>query len=432
VEASVRYVTVADPKREAADPDPATPGVPSARRNAAGRGEGAADRSRGGRVLLVDDDSLILLMLSRVLAHAGHTVETARDGVAALKLLEGRSYDVVVSDLNMPSLDGIALLRALRARGDQIPVFLMTGSPGLPSAMEAVEYGAKKYLVKPVQPQVLEECVTEAIATRRAHANPQNGAPNAPKAEPHKSYTQGRKDLDELYKRFTRALDNAWIAFQPIVRLSTREVFAYEALVRTREKGLSHPLQLLNAAERLDRVFELGRSLRGKVIDAAAAAPEGSLLLVNLHAFDLWDEELYDPRSPLASLSSRVVLEVTERHSLECVDDVRERAGRLRKLGFRIAIDDLGAGYAGLSSFTLLEPEVIKIDMALSRKVHAETRQQVLVRSLIRLGADLKSHVIAEGVETREERDTLVDLGCDLMQGFFFAKPGRGFPTPKW
>jgi EAL domain-containing protein (putative c-di-GMP-specific phosphodiesterase class I) len=104
------------------------------------------------------------------------------------------------------------------------------------------------------------------------------------------------------------------------------------------------------------------------------------------------------------------------------------RASRLRKLGYRIAIDDLGAGYAGLNYFAQLTPEVVKIDMALVRNIDRETIKQRLVGSLVNLCRGLDMLVVAEGVETADECNTIVELGCDLLQGYLFARPGRPFP----
>ena len=104
----------------------------------------------------------------------------------------------------------------------------------------------------------------------------------------------------------------------------------------------------------------------------------------------------------------------------------------LRYMGFRIAVDDLGAGAAGLSSFARLSPEFVKLDMALVRDVHLSEVGQRVVRAMTSLCKDMHVRVIAEGVETAEERDTLAGLGCDWMQGYLFARPQRGFALSGW
>ena len=94
-------------------------------------------------------------------------------------------------------------------------------------------------------------------------------------------------------------------------------------------------------------------------------------------------------------------------------------------MGFRIALDDLGAGYAGLTSFAQIRPEIVKLDMALVRGIDADPLKRRLVRSVIDVSRDIGTLVVGEGVETDAERDTLVELGCHLLQGYLFGKPAR-------
>jgi len=122
------------------------------------------------------------------------------------------------------------------------------------------------------------------------------------------------------------------------------------------------------------------------------------------------------------------VLEVTERAPLEKIRDVTARVAQLRSLGYRIAIDDLGAGYAGLTSFAHLEPEVVKVDMSLIRGIDSSPMKQKLLGSIVALCRDLGIEMIAEGIETPAERDALVRLGGDLCQGYLFARPDKPWP----
>ena len=166
---------------------------------------------------------------------------------------------------------------------------------------------------------------------------------------------------------------------------------------------------------------------------AAAGAPDKVTLCVNLHAEELTDSDLFSPSSALAPIAQRIVLEVTERAALEKVTGIAGRVDNLRKLGYRIALDDLGTGYAGLGGFVLLDPDLVKLDQLLVRGVDHSLRKQGIVRAMVQLcREELQVAVIAEGVETAAERDALVALGCDLQQGFLFARPGLDFPAPCW
>jgi EAL domain-containing protein (putative c-di-GMP-specific phosphodiesterase class I) len=95
-----------------------------------------------------------------------------------------------------------------------------------------------------------------------------------------------------------------------------------------------------------------------------------------------------------------------------------------------ITVDDLGAGFAGLSSLAYLEPDVVKVDMSLVRDVNASAVKQKLIRSIATLCTDLRIELVAEGIETEAERDCVVSLGGDALQGYLFARPGPGFPFP--
>jgi EAL domain-containing protein (putative c-di-GMP-specific phosphodiesterase class I) len=189
---------------------------------------------------------------------------------------------------------------------------------------------------------------------------------------------------------------------------------------------------VVDASERLERLDLLGRNIRSRAAEPIIGLKDDILLFVNLHVRDLLDPTLADPEQPLSKIASRVVLEITERSSLEEVRDARKRATALRELGFRIAVDDMGAGYAGLSSFALLEPEIVKLDMSLIRDVHQNPIKQKVIRSMTTLAKDMGILIIAEGVETVAERDALIALDCDLLQGYLFAKPGRPFPQVTW
>ena len=377
-----------------------------------------------GRILLVDDEESLRRAFARVLESAGHRVEVAPDGVTASAKARG-SFDVVVSDIAMPGLDGVELLKRIRSFDLDVPVILVTGQPGVESAAEAVRFGAFRYLAKPVPLQVMLDTVQEAL---RLHAMARL------KREALQLLGELKMQVGDragLQARFELALDGLWMAYQPIVSWTDKRLVAFECLLRSDEPTMASPPALLDAAERLGTLPELGRRIRARCALAAADAAV-PCLFVNLHAADLLDESLYAPSSPLSQVADRVVLEMTERASLDAVPDVAGRMKRLRALGYRIAVDDLGAGYAGLTSFTQLQPEFVKLDMSLVRGVHRNSTQRKLVASMAALCRDLNIQVIAEGVEVVEERDALLESGCQLLQGYLFAKPARTLPAVHW
>ena len=376
-----------------------------------------------GRVLVVDDELALLEVWSEILADAGWAVQTASDGKAALQILGRQSFDAILTDIDMPGLNGLQLLRAIRTRDLDVPVVLMTGNPGTETAIEAVEHGALRYLVKPVPTAILTKAVDDAtrlhrIARLKREALVYLGGEGA---------SQG--DLAGLQEAFARALGGVRMAFQPIVWAADGRVFGREALLRTSLRSLPNPGAMFDAAERLGKVHHLGRLIRGQIA-ASEEITSGATVFVNVHALELTDDDLYDRAARLSAHARTVVLEITERSSFERVPDLRAKIKSLRDLHYRIAVDDLGAGYAGLTSFAVLEPDIVKLDMALVRGVDREPIKERLVGSMSRLCHDLGILVVAEGVETEAEKAKLMELGCDLLQGFLLGRPAPEVPPP--
>jgi len=375
-----------------------------------------------GRVLVVDDELELLAICSEVLQEAGYEALSASSAQSALDRLHGGAFDVVVSDIRMPGLGGIDLLRAVRRLDPDLPVVLVTGSPTIETAIQALEHGAIQYLTKPVSAVTLVAAVSRALRLRRM-------ALLKRQALEYLRPGLASEDHGALNASLSRALAAAWMAYQPIIRSADRRLFGYEALFRTDDPELPNPLKVFEAAERLRRVLEAGRVVRERTAATISHLEPHASLFVNLHPLELADEALVSPEGPLSAVAPRVVLEITERASLEAIPDARAHIQLLREMGYRIAVDDLGAGYAGLSSLATLEPDVVKLDISLVRDVHAEPVKRKLIGSITSVCHDLGIQVLAEGIEVAAERDALVDLGVDLLQGFLLARPERR-PAP--
>lgn len=380
--------------------------------------------AKAGSVLLVDDDSLVLRSLARALTKANLDVVAMDDPVRAMQMLSTRVFDAVLCDIWMPQMSGLTFAKYVRTHDPEVPVMLMTADPRLESAIEGIQLGILEYLPKPIEVARLQSAALRAVnlsrlARARKEAQEVLAAPG--------SIRNG-----SLHRALERAIETLSVAFQPIACPKTRCLVGYEALLRSNEPELPHPPAVISAAETCGRALEVGVKVRKKACDAFTYAAPDTLLFLNIIPEDLMDDGLYDPNSNVGLFANRIVLEVTERADLKRVRDALPRIQRLRALGYRIAVDDLGAGYAGLSSFAALEPEFTKLDMSLVRDAHLSTTKQRVVGSIVELCKDLGSSVVAEGIETIEEADTLTRLGCDFMQGYFFARPGPAFPAVNW
>ncbi len=394
---------------------------------AGGKGDepsGATPTGLAGTILLVDDDPTLLESLKACLVRDGHSVRAVASGLEARQVAHQmgmESIDVVISDVSMEGLSGVELMAAIHKVDRNIPVVLFTGLPSVETAVDALESGAFKFLMKPVDPDDLSVWVQKAIVKRRSR-----GSRDRVRAVVGNSGASSQMHIS-LHKAFDDALERLWIAFQPIVDNQQGCVFAYEALVRSNAQDLARPDQLLQAAEALGRLEELGGAIRNRIAEEIPQAPEDVTIFVNLHAADLVDPDLYRVDAPLARYASRVVFEVTERVSLNRLGDVEQRLSELRGLGYRIAVDDLGAGYAALSSMTQLRPEVVKLDMSVVRDIDIDDMKQRLVAAMVALCGSLNILLVAEGVETPDEQEALLRIGARYLQGYLFAKPQAGF-----
>lgn len=375
-------------------------------------------------VLVVDDDPQQCAILERHLTKAGHTVVTATSTRDAISAFESARPDVVITDLYLGQDDGLKLVEAVHERDPDCPVLVITGHPEMTTAIEAVRLGVFAYLRKPLQLEQLVDRLSEALLLRKMVGLRNQALELAGLND------DSIRSLDTLRDTFDDALSQLFMVYQPIVQVSNQTVYGFEALVRSKCKACPHPGALFDAAQKLQRIMDLGKEIRRL---APAPFPRGeTLLFLNLHTQDLNDPTLLDPNSVLAGMAQHTVLEITERASLDDVPDAISKIRALRDLGFRIAVDDLGAGYAGLTSFVTLEPDIVKLDMSLIRDVDTSTKKQKLVSALVEVCRDLGPLVVAEGVETVTERDTLLGLGCDLLQGYLYAKPSAEIPEVRW
>lgn len=378
------------------------------------REDGSAPPHARGRVLIVEAEASGVCEL---LTAQGFQTVSAPDGVVASQHLATSRFDAVLTEVFLPALSGLELLRYAKEHDADLPVLLMTAAPDVETAAQAVELGAFQYLLKPIQPERILSSIERAVGqctSSRARSAALRAA-----AEP---VTQ-QHDMRMLRVDFQGVLDAIWMAYQPIV-LPSGEVVAHEALVRSDSSQASTAPSILDLAEHLEQMLELGRAIRARVGRDLAQLTAGSVF-VNLHASDVLDDTLLDRAGPLAPHASRVVLEITERAALSDVGEVKRRMSELRSMGFRIALDDLGAGYAGLTSFAELRPDIVKLDQTLVRRIDDDHVKRKIVSSLVAACREIGTTVVGEGIETVAERDVLVGLGCDLLQGYYFGRPAR-------
>jgi EAL domain-containing protein (putative c-di-GMP-specific phosphodiesterase class I) len=222
------------------------------------------------------------------------------------------------------------------------------------------------------------------------------------------------------------------MAFQPIFNVRTRSAFAYEALVRgVNGESAAHILGLVNDSNR----YRFDQACRVKAIEEAARLgildiPD-CLLSINFLPNAVYRAETCIRATLEAARQThfppnRLMFEVTEGERVDDPDHLKSIFQEYERQGFTTAIDDFGSGYSGLNLLALFQPQVLKIDMALTRGIDQDPVKRAIVDGILLVTNRLGITVIAEGVETRGESAALLDLGIELMQGFLYARPEIG------
>jgi EAL domain-containing protein (putative c-di-GMP-specific phosphodiesterase class I)/CheY-like chemotaxis protein len=384
------------------------------------------------RVLLVDDEPAVLAGLRRQL-RSQYDVVTATDGATGLELLQHAGpFAVVVSDMRMPVMDGATFLAGARAAARDTVRILLTGQADIDAAVAAVNRGQIfRFLSKPCPAALLQECLRDAIDQ---HHLSQVRTEIIEKATETTSLPSFTADTDEA----TAALEQALAAqqflmwYQPIVDLHTRQVVGAEALIRWMhpEEGLVAPDEFIPFAEQSGLIVPIGRwVLRQSFSDAAtwpdtAGAPH--FLAVNVSGRQLRDPDFVgyvrDALEESGLAASSVKLEITESTLLEDPRKAAQTLQSLRELGISISVDDFGTGYSTLSTIQNLPIDEFKIDRSFIESLPRATSVAV-AQAIVQLGHTLGLSIIAEGIETAVQWDTVRNLGCHLGQGFLFARP---------
>jgi len=216
--------------------------------------------------------------------------------------------------------------------------------------------------------------------------------------------------------------------FHPIVRLADRQVIGHEALTRPRGSvSFDSVEELFSFAESTELLAEFERLCRRKAIHSAAGVPGLGLLFLNASAGAVEDPEwsgssMEEALSGSGLVPGDIVVEITERVAIVRHDEFQRALRTFKERGYRVAVDDMGAGYASLQSLASIEPDFLKFDVSLVRDIDKSSIKRSLLESLRELAEKIHARVIAEGVERAEEMRTLLELGIELGQGFHFHR----------
>lgn len=225
------------------------------------------------------------------------------------------------------------------------------------------------------------------------------------------------------------------MAFQPIVDMRDRSLFAYEALVRGIDgSGAASILSRINEENRY--VFD--QSCRVKAVELAARLQIPCFISINFLPNAVYQaatciRATLEAAKRFNFPTNQLIFEITENEKLVDKEHLKSIIREYKRQGFKTAIDDFGAGYAGLNLLAEFQPDIIKLDMELVRDIDKDPVRQAIVKGILGVCAALNIEVIAEGIESRAELDALIGMGVHLYQGYLFAKPAfEHLPEVNW
>ena len=331
-------------------------------------------RFADARVFVIDDNVTNVAILEGLLSHAGlRAVYTATDPRDALARFDEVNPDLVLLDLHMPQVDGYSILREIseRAAGAYLPVMVLTADARPEASERALASGARDFLTKPFDGTEVILRARNLLETRYLHLTLRQhnielraelGAYQQGKRAEEQAREQGRERIERVIRN-----RDIQMVYQPVVDLASGALVGVEALARFAAEPVRGPAGWFAEAERLGLGVELELCAVEAALRALKTLPDTAFLALNVSPGTLLTEQ-FASLLP-ADIASDVVIELTEHVPVEDYELVNAAADTFRKRGGRIAVDDMGAGYAGFRHLISLQPDIVKLDISLTRDI---------------------------------------------------------------
>ena len=374
--------------------------------------------------MIADDEMVLRDTLAELIAsdRALELVGSARDADEAIAVAQATHPDVALVDVRMPGGGGIRVAEVVRSSLPNTRVIAYTVAADRATVVRMLESGAVGYLVKGTDP-------TEIVASidRAARGQPSispdvmSGLVKGLAEQLQREETEST-ERQARTARITAAMegDGRTIVYQPIVELDGHRVVGMEALSRFADTEWTVERWFAVATE-IGLGADLEIACARTALSDVAAIPLDQFVSVNLSHRAAQSDTLLELLDAVDA--ERVVVELTEHEAVEDYDRLTVALARVRDRGTRVAIDDAGAGFASLRHILRIEPDIIKLDVSLTRDVHAHRARRALAAALVSFADELAMSVIAEGVESEQEHATLIELGVRLGQGYFMGRP---------
>ena len=360
------------------------------------------------RVLIAEDEPTVRTALSELIRSESEfeLVGAAADAAQAIELARVHHPDVALLDVKMPGGGGAQAARGIRALCPQTRVTALSAYDDRTSVLEMLGAGAVGYLVKGTPAvQILDAVRSSARGLGALSAEVTGDVIRALAGQlKREEFEAEMRRYEALHVRRLIQGQGLALAVQPVFELATREPVGFEALARFHPHGLRTPTRWFERA------------------DSLGLLPGNSFLSINLSPATATSAPF--ARHLDGVPAGRVVIEITEHAPVDDYGTLNAAIQGLRQSGVRLAIDDAGAGFASLQHIVRLSPDFIKLDISLTRGIDADPVRRALATALIAFASEVDAAIIAEGIETEREYETLRSLGAPYGQGFFLGPPG--------
>jgi EAL domain-containing protein (putative c-di-GMP-specific phosphodiesterase class I)/DNA-binding NarL/FixJ family response regulator len=384
------------------------------------------------RLMLADDEAPVLEAMSELVSMDPFIdlIGTARDAGEAIDLAVMHEPDVALLDVRMPGGGGSRAAREIRRRSPETRIVALSASTDPRSVVSMVRAGAVGYVGKDRSADEVLRAIHRSVYGRASISVDRLGEVAERLAE-HQA-----RDADRVPKRAEVSLERIQEAirgevldtvFQPIVDLVDGRVCGMEALARFLTRPRRSPETWFAEASTHDLLIPLELAAAGHALGQLDLVPEGVYVSVNVSPQTLCAPGLLEILRDVPA--RRVVLELTERSPIVNYEEAVECVSNLRVLGARLAVDDVGRGFSGLGRVVELAPDLLKIDRSLVSGVDSDAAKSALIARLTSYGDEIGMDVVAEGIETEAELETLRALGVRNGQGFLLGRPGPIPPT---
>jgi EAL domain-containing protein (putative c-di-GMP-specific phosphodiesterase class I)/CheY-like chemotaxis protein len=384
------------------------------------------------RVLIVDDEDAIREALADLIASEGslEVVGTARDVDEAVQVARSTRPDVALVDVKMPGGGGPRAAREILRWSPQTHVLALSAYEDRTTVLEMLGSGAVGYLVKGTSPDEIVAAIERAVRGQASLST------EVMAGVVHELTNQLRREglsaAEEQIRvdRIRRAVAGTTftIVFQPIFDLRDGRVAGAEALARFNGEPIRPPDQWFREAASVGLGVDLELAAVAMALTQAMQLPPDTYLALNLSHRTAMSPRLLDMLTN-ASIEF-VMIELTEHERVEDYEALDAALGALRSIGVRLAIDDAGAGYSSLRHILALDPDIIKLDISITHRIDKDRRRRALARALVAFAQEMEAAIVAEGIESREELDALLELGVHFGQGFYLARPAP-LPLPE-